>query len=340
MASNRYEKIIGYNKQELKYKKEMVVDSVSGKNEVKLVERTPEEIEEYKRQKEQEFDGILNTWENLGIRRCSTKDGFDEKRFGGIYRKLVNERLKELSNSHQTKDIESSLLQSIDDVDKKYHLEASLGYYLIKNDDYTSTNRLFKNLSKAELEKMFYQKISVEGASELARDRLSQSTTLNEGVAAIQELQKTHANRSFFFKIFHPFKNADENNLIREMKAEVKQKYGITDSALNRKLAREIDKSTLGTAELYKLDEFINNHCYEKSGKLYSEGVINADRQSVAERADNDFLETQRAFDRILENNARESIVVEDAREVNNVERSSEVVREDPNIIKVPNNDK
>lgn len=343
--SDRYEKYIGFDQNELRYKLDRVIDKYSGNEVEKLVKRTPEEIEEYKRQKEAEFDNIVETWNRLGINKCLSNKGFKEDKFSKIYLKLIDNRLKELSNTNQTEDIETNLIKSIEDVNKKYNLKPALNYFSVRdNDHYLSTNRIFKDIRKSEIEKMFYRRISLEGAERLARNRLSKAESLNEGIATIQELQKTHNNRSIFFKIFHPIKNANENRLIKEIKTEVMQKFNITNEKLESKLKKEVNVSNLKTANLYKVNGFVDYYSYEKSGKIYSQQKINNDREDVAKRAEDDFIDTQMEYDKILSNesekNVRESIIVEDAKNNEEIEISSEQVIDDPIIIKVPNNDK
>lgn len=339
--TNNYEKYIGYDREELKYKKETVIDSVSGNEVEKLVERTPEELENYKMQKESEFDNITATWTRLGIKKCCKQKEFDEKKFSKIYLKLINERLNEISSGNQAGDIESDMLKSIEDVEQKYHIGSAFKYYDVKDNIYLTPLKIFKGASKSSLEKMFYSRISTEKADEIARNRLQNATSLKDGVALIQELQKTHNSRSFFFKVFHPFKNSNESRLIREMKNSVMQKFSVSAQRLERSLSQEVDKSSLKTTNSYKVDEFINYYCKEKSGKNYSQSEIDVDRQNVSRRADDEFVESQNELNKIINEEAqREPIVVDDARENDGAEHSSEPVREDPIIINVPNNDK
>lgn len=338
MKGSRYDKYIGFNKDELKYKREMVIDEVSGNEVEKLVERTPEEVDAYITQKELEFDGILATWNRLGITKCATREVFDEKGFNKIYLKLVDNRLKELSNTNNAGNIEDKMLKSIDDVDKKYHLGVALRYFNIDYTYHQNPSRIFYGVNRADMEKMFYKRITTEKAEDLARERLQKATSKNEGVALIQELQKTHQNRSIFFKIFHPFKNSAENRLISEMKTQVMQKFNMQKNELDAKLRRNIDKSKLGTSNLYKVNDFVENYCKENSGKLYSQNQIDIDRQNVEQRAEDDFIDSQRELNRMMEEQ-REPIVVEDALNNSNQERSQEQIVEDPNIIKVPNKD-
>lgn len=338
MKGSRYEKYVGFKQNELKYKKEMAIDEVSGNQVEKLVERTPEEIDAYITQKELEFDGMLATWNRLGIKKCATQKVFDEKNFNKIYLKLVDNRLKELSNSNPDGNIENKMLKSIDDVDKKYNLGVALRYFNVDYTYHQNPSKIFKGLNRTDIEKMFYKRITTEKADELARERLQKSTTKTEGVALIQELQKTHQNRSIFFKLFHPFKNSAENRLISEMKNLVMQKFNMQRNELDAKLTRNIDKSKLGTAKLYKVDEFVDNYCKENSGKIYSQNQINIDRQNVEQRAEDDFIDSQRELSRLISEEEREPIVVEDALNMDNQEHSQEQIVEDPKIIRVPNN--
>lgn len=340
MPTNNYEKYIGYSYEELNYKKEMVRDSITGIDVERLVKRTPEEKKAYKSQKELEFNDIVATWERLGIKRCAWEREFDEKRFNKIYLKLIDNELEQISNANPRLDIENRMVNVIDNINNKYHISSALGFYSVKDNDYISPDKIFKGMSKNNIEDMFYQKISIETAEELARNRLSNSTTAKEGFALIQELQKTHNSRSIFFKIFHPFKNADERRLIGEMKNEVMQKFNISREDLNAGLRQEIDKLSLNTSSLYKVDDFVNSYCIEKSGKLYSQREIDMDEQTVDRRAEDDFVETQMAYDQILNENVRESIVVDEANGREEMERSEEQSIEDPNIIRVPNNNK
>lgn len=340
MASNRYEKYIGYDQNELKYKKEMVVDEGSGNAQEKRVKRTDREIEEYKAQKELEFDAIERNWVRLGLDKCSLRENFAEKKFNSICLKLVSNRLNELANANQTENIEENLLKSIEDVDNKYHISKALNYYNVKDKTHILVGNVFKNMNKKDLEKIFYKRLSVETAGALARSRFSASTTLKEALASIQELQKTHNNRSFIFKLFHRLKNAEENRNIREMKDAVMKKFNISKIVLENKLRVEIDKSTLKTLNLYKLDEFINRNCYEKSGKLYSQKVIDDDDQDPVFRAENDFVQSQNDLNNLVDEQEREPIIVDDAKENKEMEYSKEAVKDDSIIIKVPNNNK
>lgn len=337
MHTNRYEKYVGYNKSELKYKKEMVKDEVSGNMVEKLVERTPEEVEAYIIQKESEFDKMVETWERLGIDKCALRKNFNDEKFANIILKLAKNRLEEIKNMNQNENVEQDLLNSFDDVDKKYNISSAFKYYNVDN-FYLTSYKLFKDAKKSDMEKMFYKNISTESAEMLARNRFEKATTINEGVALIQELQKTHDNRSFFFKVFHPFKNHAENVLIREMKENVMQKFNISNKKLERKLETEIDTSSLKSSELYKINDFVNTYCLEKSGKIYSQKAIDEDRQSVDERADDDFVKSQNDLNKIVEAESREPIVIDDAKKEEDG-RVSEPVKEDPLIIKVPNND-
>lgn len=338
MLSNRYERYVGFDQNELKYVKKMVVDEASGKEVEKLVKRTPQEVEEYKRQKEAEFDEMIATWERLGITKCVFQKTFDDKGFNKICLKLIKARLNELGNSNQTENIETDMLNSIGYVNKKYNINTALRYYGVEGKN-MDTSLIFKGLNRSAIEKMFYRNISTETAGVLATNRLSQATTLNEGLALIQELQRTHNNRSFFFKLFHPFKNAEENRLIRRVQAEVMQKFNISKARLDSKLRREVNKSTLATSNMYKLDSFANEYCHENSGKLYSQHQIDVDTKNVSERAEDDFVESQRELEGMIEAENREQIVVDDARVDDEVERVSEPVKEDPKIINVPKND-
>lgn len=286
MAVDKYEKYVGYKTEELNYKNEVVVDKVSGNEVEKRVKRTPEEIEEYKRQKNVEFDGMVATWERLGIKSCAWERAFDGKKFDKIYINLIKNRLNELSNNNQGLDIESNMVNAVNDVYKKYNIGPALKFYSVTDDGYTSTSRIFNGVRKSEIEKMFYKNISMEKAGMLARNRLSKATTLNEGVALLQELQKTHNSRSFFSKLFHPFKNAEENRLIREMKSNVMQKFNVSENKLNSKLKTQINTSNLKTANLYKINEFVDMYSHETSGKLYSQNVIDNDRSNAERRAD------------------------------------------------------
>lgn len=340
MASNRYEKYIGYDQDELKYKKEMVEDEVSGNVQEKRVKRTDREIEEYKAQKELEFDAIERNWIRLGLDKCSLRENFAEKKFNSICLKLVSNRLNELANANQTESIEENLLKSIEDVNNKYHTSSALNYYNVKDKTHILVGNVFKNMNKKDLEKIFYKRLSVEVAGTLAKNRFSASTTLKEALASIQELQKTHNNRSFIFKLFHPIKNAEENRNIREMKDEVMRKFNVSKIVLENKLRVEIDKSTLKTFNLYKLDEFINENCYEKSGKLYSQKIIDDDNEDLVFRAENDFVQSQNDLNNLVDEQEREPIIVDDAKENKEMERSKEAVRDDSIIIKVPNNNK
>lgn len=340
MANYQYEKYIGYNQHELKYKKEITVDNATGNQVEKYVERTPEEVVEYKQQKELEFNDIKRTWERLGIKKCAWERAFDAKGFKNIYLKLVDRRLNELSSNNQVGDIETTLLNSVEDVYKQYHIGSALEFYGVKDEGHTSTSTLFKGLSKSKLEKMFYSKMTTETAGALARDRLSKSTTTEEGLAVIQELQRVHNSRSIFYKIFHPIMNANENNLINEIKSEVMHKFNISQERLDRRLKREVDTSKLNTSNLYKINYFIDMHCKEKAGHIYSQEVIDRDRQDVTRRAEDDFVDAQAELNRMIDEEVREPIMVDEANNNVEVERNSEPVREDPNIIKVPNNNK
>lgn len=338
--TDRYEKFIGFDQVELKFKKERGINKLSGNEEEILVKRTPEEIEAYKQRKEQEFDGIVETWRRLGIEKCALRKEFDQKKFNKIYLKLVADRLDEISELNNSGDVETNILNSLKDVDKKYKIGSALRYYSVKEDGQLDPYKIFKGKSRADIEKLFYRKMSMQTASNLARNRLTNAKTLKEGIATLQELQKTHDSRSIFFKIFHPFKNAEENRIIREMKTEVMNKFKISKQELDNKLGRKIDKLSLKNGQ-YKLDDFIRTYCKEDSGKLYSQRKIDGDSQDVAERAENDFVESQMELDRILKDEVREPIVVDDAKNKDEAERSREsVVAEDPLIIKVPKNDK
>lgn len=340
MAIYLYEKYIGYDRNELKYKKTVVTDSVTGNETVSYVERTPEEVEAYKQQKEAEFNDLKTTWERTGIKKCAWERAFDDKKFKKIYLKLVDNRLKELTENNRAENIEAAMVNSTDYVFEKYKIGAAFNFYSVKEQDYSITAKVLNGLSRSKLEKMFYSKITPEAAGALARERLSKSTTLEENVAAIQELQRTHNSRSVFYKIFHPVLNAGENNLIKQMKTETMQKFNISKERLDRRLAKKIDKSTLLSANLYKIGDLIDTYCKENSGKLHSQRVIDSDRQNVADRADDDFIKAQAELNRIVNEETREQIVVGEAANNNEAVENSEPVREDPNIIKVPNNDK
>lgn len=339
MARNMYERFVGYDKQELKYKKVMVKNEVTGLEEEKFVERTSQEVEEYKQQKENEFDNMVATWERLGIKKYATKKVFDEKNFFKLCKKLVQNRLNDLSNENQLQNVESAFANIIDDVDQKYHINVALNYYRKEVAGSFCPSKVFKNVTKSEMDKMFYRNISTNKASELATTRLQKATTIKEGVALIQELQRTHNSRSFFFKLFHPFKNAEENRAIKNMKTEVMQKFSISKTDLENKLSKKVDVTKLKTASLYKINEFINNNCYENSGEVYSQKQIDLDRTNVSLRADEEFIDAQIQLDSMADE-MREPIVVEDAKQQDDVELSEQQEREDPNIIKVPKNDK
>lgn len=340
MATYQYEKYVGYDRHELKYKKVVTIDNVTGNESEIYEERTLDEVIAYKQQKESEFNDMKATWERLGIKKCAWERVFDDKKFNKIYLNLIDGRLKELAESNQTGDIETNMLNSIDDVYKKYNIGAAFKYYSVKDPDYASPSKLFKGLSKSKIEKLFYSKMTTEAAGISARNKLAKSSTIEEGVAVIQQLKRIHDSRSIFYKIFHPVKNAAENNLIKEIKAEVMQKFNISAERLNDCLKVEIDVSKLQTANLYKIDDFVNTYCKENAGKLYSQRIIDEDRQDVADRADAEFVDAQTELDKINSNEMRESIVVDDAKNNDEVERDSQPVREDPLIIKVPNNDK
>lgn len=339
MANYQYEKYVGYNQHELKYKKEITVDNTGNQVE-KYVERTPEEVLEYKQQKELEFNNIKTNWERLGIKKCAWERAFDQKGFRKIYLKLVDRRLSELSCNNPTGDIETGLLNSIKDVYEKYHIGAAFKFYSVKDEGYTSTSTLFNGLSKSKIEKMFYSKMTTQTAGALARNRLAKSSTIEEGLAAIQELQRTHNSRSIFYKIFHPIMNANENNLIKEIKSEVMHKFNISKERLDRCLKKEIDTSKLSTSNLYKLSYFVDMHCKEKAGRIYSQEVMDRDRKDVARRAEDDFVDAQAELNRLIDNEVREPIMVDEANNNVEAERIVEPVREDPIIINVPNNDK
>lgn len=340
MAVYRYEKYVGYNKKELKYKKQTVVDEVSGKETVKLVERTPAEVEEYKAQKELEFDAMEANWQRLKIRNLVTSKGFDQEKFNKMYLKLIDNRLSEIVQENNSEDLETRMVNSIQDVDDKYNLRVAFEFYGIKEDGQFDTSKIFKGLKRANIENMFYRKISVEKAEEMARNRMSSANTLSEGVSAIQELLRTHNSRSIFFKIFHPFKNAQENRLIRELKDTAIQKFNISHNKLENRLNKRIDKTGIKGANPYKLDDFVSKYCLEEAGKLYSQKIIDEDRQDVAERAEDDFIDAQMSLERMTINEEpqekRDPIVVEDAKSQDEIKQNFEPVVNDSIVIKVP----
>lgn len=338
MAVNNYEKYVGYSYNELNYKKEIVIDDVTGNEVEKLIKRTPEEIEAYKQQKELEFKDMIATWERLGVKKCAWEREFDAKGFNKICLNLIENRFEELKNVNPQVDIESRMLNALEDVDKKYNLTVALNFYSVNSYGRLGLDKLFNGMSKSQMENMFYRNISIDTANELARDRLEKATTLKEGIAAVQEFQKTHDKRSIFFKIFHPFKNANENRFINEVKAELMQKFNISSTQLENKLRTEIDRSTLKSADLYKIDNFVKYYCAENAGRIYSQNKIDLDRQDVSRRAEDDFIESQMELDRVLKEDVRESIIVDDAKDKDEMERSAESIVEDPKIIKVPNN--
>lgn len=340
MAVYQYEKYVGYDRHELKYKKEVTVDSVTGNERETYVERTPEEVEAYKQQKEAEFNRMKETWERLGIKKCAWEREFDSKKFQKIYLNLVDRRLREIAESDRAGDAEADMVNCVEDVYKKYDIGAAFKFYSVQDEDYASKRKVFHGLSRSKLEKMFYSKMTTETAGAMARNKLSAASEIEEGVAVIQELQKIHNSRSVFYKIFHPMKNSAENRLIKEMKTEVMHKFNVSKEQLDRDLKIKIDTSKLSTSGLYKIDDLVSSYCKENSGKLYSQRIIDADRQNVADRADDEVAKAQSDLDGMINEELRESIVVGEAKDDEKAERNAEPVREDPNIIVVPNNDK
>lgn len=101
------------------------------------------------------------------------------------------------------------------------------------------------------------------------------SPLLNDAIATYGRMKEIHDNRRLYW-LFHPFKNAKENRVIKDMKNTLTSRFGFTDQELNRKVE---EVKTFATDNINK--NFVKNNKENYKTLLENEKLNKEQRDKI-----------------------------------------------------------
>lgn len=331
----KYESYIGFTKEQL--------GSYAENGD--YIPYSAEEQTRIKDELEQQFNEKVSSWERNGFAKCFKNHHVNRKKIDNLMMKKFYQEVKNFSND-PTKSREERLMGLerfvTDEVFSKIESDSDLitmYRYYASLDEYKYVDNKLKNKDKDYIKRKLYDAIKSEDAIDLASLRFDSSENIHDYAASIKELQEYHNSRGSFYWLFHPINCIRENSMIKSLKSRAVERLGCSVNELNDAIEEDIKFSNLTNSDSYEIEYYANNNA---NGIAYSVEAMNAENNTIADRADADYNTLQNEIERIyngedLDNNeSRQNIEVDDVR--SNVSVDDSLHEENENHHNLENN--